>query len=153
MPSFKKLYVSRSAILKVNNGHVYIQESKNHKKLNIVKAYKPLPTIADQSLFLKTNPSRDIYSDDIAEENEFSVFPNKANDTVLIVPTEKFASIREFAAEADLKSWKLLWDIVNEVRLDYYEDTGVLPYVSTHGHGVPQLHVRLEETPKYYNPK
>ena len=153
MPSFKKLYVSRSAILKVNNGHVYIQESKNHKKLNIVKAYNPLPTIADQSLFLKTNPSRDIYSSDIDEENEFSVFPNKANDTLLIVPTEKFASIREFAAEADLESWKLLWDIVNEVRLDYYEDNGVLPYVSTHGHGVPQLHVRLEETPKYYNPK
>ena len=47
------------------------------------------------------------------------------------------------------KEWIDLWEIV-KTKL---EKSNEKLYVSTHGHGVPQLHVRLEKYPKYYNPK
>ena len=77
------------------------------------------------------------------------VFPNLAKDTLLVVPMPKrgknFASLKDFIDNASKTQQKVFWRKVKQVA-----NRENVVWVSTHGHGVPYLHVRISLKPKYY---
>ena len=80
-------------------------------------------------------------------------FPNLSGDTTLVVPIPKknknFATIKDFVNNASLKQQSDLWKCVSrEIRKSLQHTDRV--WVSTHGLGVPYLHVRICNKPKYY---
>lgn len=87
------------------------------------------------------------------------IFLNKSGDTLLVVPNYKkgknFAHLKNFMLNADISQQKEFWKLVAEAiesQLDELNDDDVL-CVSTHGHGISYLHVRIEiNKPKYYDP-
>ncbi len=69
----------------------------------------------------------------------------------LVIPTMPSPNIRDFAEHATNTQWKaLLAAVGKEVKRRLKSSDFV--YVSTHGHGVPWLHVRVETNPLYYKP-
>jgi hypothetical protein len=82
-----------------------------------------------------------------------AAFDNLSGDTRLVAPAPpgEFGHLTSFLrnAPADLRHG--LWRKVAEEILTWWaEGRGVL-WVSTHGAGVPWLHVRLDPRPKYYS--
>ena len=89
------------------------------------------------------------------ENNKYTcVFKNISGDTTLIVPMPKkgknFATLKHFIDNASLTHKKLFWKKVSQT-ITLLLKTNPKLYVSTHGHGVPYLHVRICSTPKYYS--
>jgi hypothetical protein len=93
-------------------------------------------------------------------------FPNISQDTWLVVPNEKFFArwavacvhlvsfLKAFsAAEGTIDMIHQLWIAVAKHVMGFAElkDGAERLYVSTHGTGVPWLHIRLSDTPKYYS--
>lgn len=80
-------------------------------------------------------------------------FPNLSGDTILIVPVPKknknFATVMDFARNADEKQQADFWKCVaKEARKSLKHHNKI--WISTHGMGVPYLHVRICNKPKYY---
>jgi len=80
-------------------------------------------------------------------EKKLSVsFPSIRNPNImLIIPTKGFLHISDFAKHATDRQWLALFRHVR--RLTRKNDC-----ISTHGHGVSWLHIRIEEEPLYYYP-
>lgn len=79
-------------------------------------------------------------------ERKLSVsFPSIYEDTILVIPTKGFVNISDFAKHATERQWLALFRHVR--KLSKKGDA-----ISTHGHGVAWLHVRIEEDPKHYYP-
>ena len=102
---------------------------------------KSLPTTQDYSPFAKHIKKA---------KNKYVIsFWNLSHDTLLIVPIPKrgknFATLRDFIKNASITQQKALWKKVAQLAL---KSKGV--WISTHGHGVPYLHIRISATPKYY---
>jgi hypothetical protein len=77
-------------------------------------------------------------------EKKLSIaFWNKDKDTLLVIPTHGYLNISDFAKHGTKKEWLALF---NQVRKNVRDEE----YISTHGHGVAWLHVRIEEKPKHY---
>jgi hypothetical protein len=96
-----------------------------------------------------------------AEKTDAAVsFWNRAKNTLLIVPTpqkgKNYAHLAEFMKNASPLKQKKFWKFVAktiETELKELKKDDIL-YVSTHGHGVPYLHIRLEiNKPKYFDPE
>jgi len=77
------------------------------------------------------------------ERKKSIAFWNPDGSTLLIIPTKGYVSISDFAKNGSDKEWTALF---NNVRRCVKKGE----YISTHGHGIAWLHVRLEENPKYY---
>jgi len=77
-------------------------------------------------------------------EKKLSIaFWNKNLDTLLVIPTRPYLHISDFAKNGSKREWLALFNRVREnVR---YEE-----HISTHGHGVAWLHIRIEKEPKHY---
>ena len=73
-----------------------------------------------------------------------AVFKNLSGEVLLIIPTKPYASISQFARQGSDREWLALFNKAN-MCLKKGE------YLSTHGHGVAWLHLRIEKFPKYYN--
>jgi len=84
---------------------------------------------------------------------------NSKRDTKMVIPNyregKNFAHLANFIKEADENQQKEFWKIVAlaiEEELVKMKTDDKL-YVSTHGHGVSYLHVRIEHNkPKYFDP-
>ena len=89
-----------------------------------------------------------------AKKNENVIaFPNLSGDTILIVPVPKknknFATLKDFINNSDDKQQSDLWKCVaKEARKSLKKHQKM--WISTHGLGVPYLHVRICNKPKYY---
>jgi hypothetical protein len=94
-------------------------------------------------------------------DNKFVVFPSLGGDGLLLVPTLKLeetpydscAHVARFMLEASAREVICMWKKLAEVVLERHADptrNGAPIYVSTHGKGVPWLHMRICDTPKYY---
>ena len=72
-------------------------------------------------------------------------FKNLSGDTILVIPTKHYSNIYQFAKNSTDKEFLALFRRVvkNFKKGDY---------ISTHGHGVSYLHIRIETYPKYYTP-
>lgn len=66
-------------------------------------------------------------------------------DTKLVIPIKPYANIYQFAIRSEEREWLALF---NKVVKNFDKNDH---YISTHGHAVPWLHVRIEKHPKYYN--
>jgi hypothetical protein len=91
---------------------------------------------------------------DKAEKNSHAVaFPNVSNDTMLIVPTpdgyRDFTTLQDFQHNATVTKRKAFWSMVVDA-ITVYSSMHDKCYVSTHGVGVPWLHVRVSATRKYF---
>ena len=133
-PKFNKDYPFIWRTNSYNDESIYKEE--------IIKAVD-LPSTGDYSLF-------EMYFKD----EKYAVdFQNITRDTVLIVPVSKqnkcFANIQKFDKQASASQKKAFWKKVAVVAEREKIKHGAV-WISTHGYGVPWLHVRVSSTPKYY---
>jgi hypothetical protein len=90
---------------------------------------------------------------DGSERDEVVSFPNLNHDEILIVPRRlgsdsNYGHLAAFVREAPESQKHLLWRVVGEVMLRQLSPKPT--WLSTAGAGVPWLHVRLDQRPKYY---
>ena len=82
-----------------------------------------------------------------------TAFPNLSGDTVLVVPIPKkgksYATLKDFVDNAPMKQQQELWALVAKEAKKQVKEFGKV-WISTHGLGVPYLHVRIASQPKYY---
>ena len=67
-------------------------------------------------------------------------------DVMLVIPVKGFLHISDFAKHATDRQWLALFRHVRRL-------TRLGDCISTHGHGVAWLHVRIEEDPEHYYPE
>ena len=115
---------------------------------------------ADWTVFndkLKKNHSKNHSND---QKSEAIYFPNISGDTILVVPVpttdpeiDKYSSdLMTFLKHGHKRQQHCLISLFAKTALQLI-DTCKKIYISTHGHGVAWLHVRLSNTPKYYTYK
>jgi len=85
---------------------------------------------------------------------------NVKGDTKMVIPNyrqgKNFAHLANFMRQADQNQQKEFWKLVAKAVKEELAKmkTGDKLYVSTHGHGVAYLHVRIEHNrPRYFNPE
>ncbi|QDV34240.1 DUF6940 family protein [Tautonia plasticadhaerens] len=88
-----------------------------------------------------------------AEGREVLVFPNLGGDALLIVPCPMveptaYGHLASFVSGAPEGQRQALWQAVGEAMARRLDDRPV--WLNTAGCGVPWLHVRLDDRPKYY---
>ena len=72
-------------------------------------------------------------------------FKNLSGDTVLVIPVKPYSNIYQFAKNGSEREWLALFRrVVKNFKKGQY--------ISTHGHGVSWLHIRIEDYPKYFTP-
>ena len=86
-------------------------------------------------------------------EDDVAVFPNLGRDTILIVPCpvadwSAYGHVAAFVRKAPKAQQDALWRTVGEQMARRVGANAV--WLSTAGAGVPWLHVRLDNRPKYY---
>ena len=76
-------------------------------------------------------------------------FWNLSQDTLLVIPmprkNKNYATLKDFIQNASITQQTYFWKYIASI----LKNTNRV-YVSTHGFGVPYLHVRISKTPKYY---
>ena len=87
-------------------------------------------------------------------KNKYVVtFVNLSGDTLLIVPIPKrgksFAHLKQFVDQASQTQQKEFWKMVAKICRKELKHKDHI-WVSTHGLGVPYLHVRISSEPKHY---
>lgn len=103
--------------------------------------------------YLKNNQSHD-------PKIETTYFPNISGDTMLVVPIPTInpeidrysGDLMNFLKYGQKSQQHAVINLVAQTVLTTIE-TRKKVFISTHGHGVPWLHVRLSDTPKYYTHK
>jgi hypothetical protein len=83
-------------------------------------------------------------------------FPNLSGDSLLIVPLSsktkqpcQYTTIKDFIDNAPPSDQKGFWKFASrEIKKRLKKRDHI--YVSTHGKGIPYFHLRLDDTPKYY---
>tara|TARA_B100000035_G_C20613248_1_gene384918 strand:- start:40 stop:543 length:504 start_codon:yes stop_codon:yes gene_type:complete len=104
----------------------------------------------------RQNKSAFIENIEKAEKNgkqHATSFPNLSGDTILVVPMPKnrksYATLKDFTDNAPKKQQQELWKLVAKEAKKQSKKLGKV-WISTHGLGVPYLHVRISGKPKYY---
>ena len=130
-------FIWRSSMINKEESSVFYQSFTPCKALPLQQNYSAFKNV------LKTNN----------RGKGVAAFYNLSGDTMLVVPTPvdnvSFATLKNFIHNASVKQQAALWACVaKEVRRILKNSNQV--WVSTHGLGVPYLHVRICKTPKYY---
>ena len=80
-------------------------------------------------------------------------FPNLSGDTMLVVPIPRknkdYTHLKNFIDQASKVQQMKLWKEVSRVAREMLKKHSQI-WISTHGLGVPYLHVRISIKPKYY---
>lgn len=80
-------------------------------------------------------------------------FPNLGKDTILVVPMPRagknYATLKDFCDNAPIIQQKEFWKLVAKIAKREMKKHKKI-WVSSHGLGVPYLHVRICQSPKYY---
>ena len=80
-------------------------------------------------------------------------FKNPNKDTVLVVPIPRpgknYATLKDFCDNAPKIQQKIFWEEVSKLALKQMK-TEKKVWISAHGLGVPYLHIRISNQPKYY---
>lgn len=125
----------------------------------VIKSEALDKTTQDYSSFAEHLAKLDAYGD------SFVSFANKNRDAVLVIPalmtrkwesggkTEMFdyKNISQFTKNAPLKEQQKFWQAVASKLSQELEKSKAPKWLSTHGTGVPYLHVRIDSVPKYYH--
>ena len=112
----------------------------------IIENFKNIEYIIRRSSSLATIPDIRPYKKYIENANKNSLsthFYNLSKDTILVIPIKPYANIYQFAIHSSNVEWLALFrKILKNLKKGQF--------ISTHGHGVNYLHVRIENYPKYY---
>ena len=80
-------------------------------------------------------------------------FLNLSKDTMLVIPMPRadknYATLKDFVDNASPNQQKEFWKFVSQTIRKCMKKHDTL-WVSTHGLGVPYLHIRISTQPKYY---
>ncbi len=132
----KKPYIWRTSKISQNENSIFKQEFIEHD-------------------FLDTEQNYDDFLDYIQKsKNKYTVyFNNLSKDTILVIPFPKkyknFSNLKNFIDQASTTHQKLFWKkVVKLIRNELKYNKFI--WLSTHGLGVPYLHVRISNKPKYY---
>ena len=105
--------------------------------------------IRDDSLIKKPNPSS---FSSYFDSKSIVTFLNLGHDARLVVPTPNkgrdYSHLGAFMANAPIDQKHDLWQQVGRSMLSRISEAPV--WLNTAGTGVPWLHVRLDDRPKYY---
>ena len=131
----KKIMWNTSVLTR--NGNVpFVQKFKVHKNLPSVQNFEAF------NYYIDTSRNKYVTS-----------FPTFDPKTVLVIPMPvdraNFATFRDFIDNASQERQILFWKRVSKVAKKQVKKYGKV-WISTHGLGVPYLHVRVSSTPKYY---
>ena len=93
----------------------------------------------------------------LKSKNKYALsFYNLSKKTLLIVPcprkNKNFTTLKDFIDNASITHQKKFWKYVSKKIKKELKKHKKL-WISTHGTGVPFLHVRIENYPKYYQTK
>lgn len=77
-----------------------------------------------------------------------SIFKSLDNKTLLIIPRVAYKNLTDFVLRCGGEAWLKLWSTVRIIADLLIQKYGSI-YISTHGHGVNYLHIRLERRLKY----
>lgn len=103
---------------------------------------------------LASHPNPDDFSEHFGNsEKEVVVFPNLGKDAILVVPCpkgphESYGHFASFLRKAPISQKHQLWQTIGETMINRLSTKPV--WLSTAGAGVPWLHVRLDNRPKYF---
>lgn len=108
-----------------------------------------------ESLELETQADPGAFAEhfDVADAGHVVSFPNLNGDAVLVVPcpitdANIYAHLAAFVRNAPDAQKHELWSLVGQVVEERVSATPI--WLSTAGAGVPWLHVRIDQRPKYY---
>ena len=101
-------------------------------------------TLRKKKFIINKNPSK-IYSSYIKKSKGNVTSFRSPSGTLLIIPRKPYINLIDFAFNSTKKEWTDVWRRVakESKKIDYPF------YISTHGHGVNWLHIRLEKRLKY----
>jgi hypothetical protein len=91
-----------------------------------------------------------------ARQTGIATFPNLGGDALLVAPCEQgdinaYTHIAHFLRRAPAAQVQRFWQVLGNAIQQHLIGRGEQPlWVSTSGLGVSWLHVRLDDTPKYY---
>tara|TARA_Y100000389_G_scaffold171933_1_gene179941 strand:+ start:3606 stop:4172 length:567 start_codon:yes stop_codon:yes gene_type:complete len=143
MLSTANLLSLRNELINLPGQDYYIEEHRG--KLEIVKTKRKLAINVDEK------PYEEYIKMAKKQNLKYTQFYNRSGDTLLFIPIAKASpNITHFAKNTNKEEWLGLWKVVKQ-HLNKNKKKKL--FISTHGHGVDYLHVRLEEHPKYYVPK
>jgi len=115
---------------------------------------RPFEFVLLDSPGLGRRPDPEVFAEHISgAEDDVAVFPNLGRDTILIVPCpvtdwSAYGHLGSFVRLAPEDQRDALWQAVGEQMTRRVGAEAV--WLNTAGAGVPWLHVRLDNRPKYY---
>ena len=129
-------FLWNTSVLKNNANSIFKQK---------IKTCRDLPTSQDCIAFNRhIKNSRDKY---------VTSFPNISGDALLVVPmprlNKNFATLKDFMENASDLQQRNFWKHVAYCAKQRMKTRSHI-WISTSGLGVPYLHVRISDTPKYY---
>jgi hypothetical protein len=124
--------------------------------ITAASAGRPFEFVLLDSPELAGQPDPDAFAEHFGstvESEDVVSFPNLNNDAILVVPcplgpVSAYGHLAAFVREAPDAQKHALWRLVGELMERRLGPTPV--WLSTAGAGVPWLHVRLDQRPKYY---
>ncbi|CAN0113936.1 unnamed protein product [Ectocarpus sp. 12 AP-2014] len=114
--------------------------------------YREVKTPASKHLSMRMQGDASAFQKHLKGKTTPAQFYNLDQTAILISPPdrgENFAHLALFHKNATLQQRQKLWKKVAQ-SVEKVLKRGDDAYVSTHGVGVPWLHVRIEGSPKYY---
>lgn len=101
----------------------------------------------------RTADSSDFSTHLIHREDDVVEFTNLGGDAQLLVPTDRdpatnYCHLGSFTLTAPEHQQHALWQAVGKMGLKLMNNEPI--WISTAGDGVPWLHMRFDQTPKYY---
>lgn len=148
-------WIDRIKLMKNN----FIMEEKDYEYFYETSSY-----INDKSIykekFIKTNnlPKTQDYKlfneYIIKSKNKYATsFYNLSKSTKLVIPmprkNKNFSTLNNFCKNASKTHQQQFWKLVSNEIVKYKKNNKKV-FISTHGLGVPYLHIRIESNPKYY---
>ena len=152
------LWIDKISELKDN----YNMKNKKYEYFYETSCYKDEKSIFKQK-FIRTNnlPKKQDYTSFLdyikKSKNKYvTSFYNLSKSAILVIPIPKknknFCTLNEFCKNASITHQIKFWKkVASEIKK--YKKNNEKVYLSTHGLGIPYLHIRIENTPKYYTSK
>jgi len=114
---------------------------------------QPFECVVIESLELRRSASSSAFEEYFVSDQRVVTFTNLRGDATLVVPcpvaeAEAYPHLAAFVRNAPTVQQQLFWQTVGSTLK--HRISGKPVWLSTAGAGVPWLHVRLDDRPKYY---
>lgn len=134
--NIEQKFMWNTSVIK-NNGNSSFKESfKINKNLPEKQNYKEFESYINKS------------------KNKYvTSFHNLNKDTLLVIPIPKknknYATLKDFCDNSSITQKKYFWKEVSKLVKKFMKNEKYI-WISTHGLGVPYMHIRISNKPKYY---